>query len=180
MAYTLTTNKSWAQTEAELKTVLGRWGAKEYVLTRGQKKDGTPVRPNAVWHESPEEATVRLTIRWASGRELTLAYNLQRRSQDNLRVLFLAVDSLRLNELRGIDDLLREAYAQLPAGPATPIRRSPYEVLNLSPNAPMEVAEASYRALAKLRHPDVRGGSESAMAELNEAIETLRKGQTPL
>ncbi len=49
---------------------------------------------------------------------------------------------------------------------------SPFQTLYLLPNAPLEVVKASYRALAKLHHPDVRGDS-AKMIEINRAYETL-------
>jgi len=45
-----------------------------------------------------------------------------------------------------------------------------YEVLQVSPVAPEEVVKASYNALSKKFHPD-RGGTNTAMAALNEALE---------
>lgn len=85
---------------------------------------------------------------------------------------FLAADSLRMNEVRGLGEFMREAYLAL-EGPTGPVIRDPYEVLGIRPDAPLEVAEASYRALAKVAHPDA-GGSEAKMAELNAAIERVR------
>jgi len=45
--------------------------------------------------------------------------------------------------------------------------------LCILPEAPIEVAEAAYKALARLHHPDV-GGSTAVMQELNEAIRTFK------
>lgn len=38
-----------------------------------------------------------------------------------------------------------------------------------------EIVSAGLRALALKRHPDVEGGSNDAMRELNEAVEWLRE-----
>jgi hypothetical protein len=178
--YRMNTSKSWADTEADLRKELALWGAKDYILVRGTPTDGAkPLRESQRFFETPEQATVDLTVRWSSGREFHLAYNLQARSVDNLRVLYKAVEAIRLNEVRGIDQVLRQYYAQLPAGPAARPKRSPYDVLNILPTASLDQAEASYKVLARLAHPD-QGGSNEAMAELNDAIEQLRKGQTAL
>jgi hypothetical protein len=48
----------------------------------------------------------------------------------------------------------------------------PYTCLHVTPDAPPEVIEAAYRALAKTHHPDV-GGSDSAMKRLNWAREMI-------
>ena len=53
-------------------------------------------------------------------------------------------------------------------------RRSYYRILQIQPDAPPEIIQASYRALMKelRRHPDLGGSTEEAFV-LNEAYETL-------
>lgn len=51
---------------------------------------------------------------------------------------------------------------------------NPYLVLFLTPNAPLEVVKASYKALSSLYHPD-KGGSTDKMIELNEAFAAIVK-----
>jgi len=170
MAYSLRTNVTWAQTYSELEEQFALWGVRDFEVrslgkaSRADYQDGE---------------TRRVTVRWTSrgGQEHTLTMADQDRAVDNLRVLFLAIKAVRLNEVRGIGQLAQDYYLRL-AAPVS--QRSPYEVLNLTPHAPLEVAEASYKALAKLKHPDTPGGSEAAMKELNEAIEQLRGGQVAL
>lgn len=54
------------------------------------------------------------------------------------------------------------------------MRPDPYAVLKVARDAPMEVINAAYRALAKLHHPDVNGQTATGrMAEINDAYETL-------
>lgn len=91
----------------------------------------------------------------------------------NLRCAYLNIRDMRLAEARGSLDAMRETLAALPA-PAR--ERDPYEVLGVRPDAPLEVIESSYRALAKVRHPDA-GGSEEAMRELNAAFEKVKAGR---
>ena len=168
--YSLRTSITWAQTYDELERQFALWGVRDYEVRSLGKAS------KASW-DNPE--TRRVTVRWTSrgGQEHTLTMADQDRAVDNLRVIRLAIEAVRLNEVRGIGQLAQDYYLRL-AAPA--VRRSPYEVLNLRPDAPLEVAEASYKALAKLKHPDTPGGSEAAMKELNEAIEQLRSGQTVL
>jgi hypothetical protein len=45
--------------------------------------------------------------------------------------------------------------------------------LHVTPDAPVQVAIAAYKALARLHHPDV-GGDLVAMQALNDAIETFK------
>jgi curved DNA-binding protein CbpA len=66
----------------------------------------------------------------------------------------------------------------LGAEPSMQRPRSPYEVLNVSPDAEPEVIEAAYKVLMKKYHPDKLAGgpplSESKAAELNDAFKILR------
>lgn len=185
MTYTLETNKTWAQVEADIREQLNRWGCSTYVLSRGTPKPAAPeaaksVRssPRTTWNQTPEEATVTLIAYWpekANHPDLRMTYNKQKRDVDNARVIFLAVESIRLNEVRGIGDLLRETYAQLPAGAAQAVRqRPPHEVLEILPGSPLAVAEAAYKFKAQSLHPD-KGGSDAEMAALNAAIEKIRE-----
>ncbi|MDQ3764671.1 MAG: hypothetical protein M3460_24970 [Actinomycetota bacterium] len=77
-----------------------------------------------------------------SGKTVTLTMGEQKRAVDNLRVLYLAVEAMRLNERRGISDVIASAYLQLEA-PTEIV--DPYEVLEIRPDTPLEVAEAAYK-----------------------------------
>ena len=106
-----------------------------------------------------------------NGKPVTLSMGNQKRAVDNLRVLFLAVESMRLNEKRGISDVVESAYLQL-AAPAQAI--DPYDVLEIREHASLEVAEAAYKAKVRRLHPDT-GGSDHQMKILNQAIEEIRR-----
>lgn len=57
--------------------------------------------------------------------------------------------------------------------PEAPTRgSSAHATLFVTPDAPMEVIRAAYKALAMLYHPDL-GGDPNAMVALNQAYETL-------
>jgi curved DNA-binding protein CbpA len=78
---------------------------------------------------------------------------------------------MRLNEKRGIGEVIESAYLQLAAPTQA---RDPYELLDLRPDASLEVAEAVYKAKVRNIHPD-KGGSTEQMKVLNKAIEAIRK-----
>lgn len=174
--YVLTTDKTWAQTEAELKTCLKRWGAKEYSVSRGNAKPPPPgmksvgeAPPPSRFTETPDEATVTLVIRWPADRpDLTLRYNQQRRAVDNIRVLYLACEALRLNELRGIDDLLREAYLQLPSASGADVILDPFAFFGVS----REVEKDDLEALVRARSRRV-AGDEDAQKKINLARDAI-------
>jgi hypothetical protein len=67
------------------------------------------------WSQSEVDRTVKLTYN-KNGKTVTLVMGKQTRAVDNLRVLYLAVEAMRLNERRGISDVVASAYykSQLP------------------------------------------------------------------
>jgi hypothetical protein len=64
-------------------------------------------------------------------------------------------------EAKGVTDKIREMKA------------APYRVLGVNPSAEEQVIKAAYKAMAKLFHPDVAGGSNEKMAEINEAYKQI-------
>lgn len=164
MAYRISTTKTWYETKSELETTFDKWGVRDFQVV------GAPSGNRHSWNLTDAQRTVTVRFLHRSGNEVVLTMRAQPRPEDNLRVLYLGIESLRLNEARGISDVVREALLQLPAPPTV---RDPFEVLGVRPDAPAEVIEASYRALSKQRHPD-HGGSDVAMRELNDAYERVR------
>lgn len=165
-AYQLKTTISWNQTLDELAQEFDRWGVEDWDVNhpRGALRK--------TWEaQSAADRTVRLTYT-RHGQTVNLVMDKQARAVDNLRVLYLAIEALRLNERRGIGEVVAAAYTQL-AAPRDPT--SPYTVLGIAEGAPLTVAEAAYRAHAKALHPDA-GGSAEAMKRLNYAIDAVRKG----
>lgn len=173
MAYRLTTDKTWSQVKEDIREQLARWGVNTYSLEQPFAPPNTT--KTRAWKESEKERTVRLTANWQNGRKLVLEYNKQERAVDNARVLFLAIESIRLNEVRGIGDVLAEAYLQLPAGTQEVI--DPYEVLDVTRTAPLAVAEAAWKVAMQTAHPD-KGGTNERAALLNKAIEMIREDKS--
>lgn len=170
MNYSLFTKKTWTETRTDLRETFAKWESD--TERRIDWSIDTPVGPaRAHSYLSPADRTVSLSfVHPTTGQEVVLTMNAQARPVDNLRVLYLAVEAMRMNEKRGIGEVMREAYLQLPA-PA--VERDPYEVLGVRSDSPPEVIEASYRALAKKLHPDA-GGDEEAFKELRAAYEKVR------
>lgn len=169
MSYWIHAKQTCSQTEADLRETFDKWG-----VGRGDwsVEYNVPRASLGRYTFSRDERAV--TVRWLpvdSEREVVLSLDTQERPADNLRALYLGIESIRMNEKRGIDTgMMRAAYLQL-AGPVGP--RPWYEVLQVSRGAPLEVITASWRALARSAHPDV-GGSVEAMAELNDAYERAK------
>ena len=163
-SYSLSTKKTWRETSIDLSDTMDKWGVISWKVTepKGAKKE--------VPQQSDEERKVTLTY-ILRGRTINLTMGKQDRAVDNLRVLFLAVEAMRLNERRGISDVIESAYLQL-AAPTQEI--DPYELLEIRPDASLEVAEAVYKTKVRNFHPD-KGGSSDQMKALNRAIDEIRK-----
>lgn len=174
MSYSLSTKMTWAQTEGDIRECLSKWGAETYSLTRPNVDASVKNIRASNLNQTPEEALVRVVANWKPGRKLDLSYNQQPRAIDNARVLYLALEAMRMNEKRGIDKLMREAYLQLPAPEGARVTRDPWEVLGLRKGATVAEIEAMYRLKAQSAHPDKPGGTSKAMAELNEARERAK------
>src|SRR5437016_4451048 len=158
--YSLSTKKTWQQTMQELEEQMRLWGVTEWETNypRGARSEAE--------QQKEIDRTVKLTYH-KHGKSVTLVMGKQNRAVDNLRVLYLAVESMRLNEKRGIGEVLESAYLQL----AAPVEiQDPYEVLEIRTDASLEVAEAAYKAKVRRLHPDA-GGSHEHMKILNQAIE---------
>ena len=158
----------WAETQRDIRDTFGRWGVRDWSIESPAQKRGDYERRTL----PPEQRLVRLSFHHPKGHQIALESAAQDTPAGNLRVLYLAVEGLRKNEVRGLADVMTAAYLQL-APPEGSIQRDPYEVLGVRPDSPPEVVEAAYRALARIRHPDA-GGTAEEMAELNRAHDALR------
>src|SRR4051794_828379 len=128
-AYSITTKKTWSQTLSELEDQMRMWG-----VTQWETNYPKGARSEA-WEQAEADRTVKLTYS-KTGKTVTLVMGKQSRAVDNLRVLYLAVEAMRLNERRGISDVIESAYLQLAA---PEVALDPYEVLDIRSGAPLEV-----------------------------------------
>ncbi len=162
--YSLRTPKSWPQTLSDLETTMTKWGVDHWETNtpRGSHLKGSG--------QSLDDRSV--TLKYTKDkRTINLTMDKQDRAVDNLRVLYLATEAIRMNEKRGIADVVKSAYLQLD-GPTQ--KRNPYEVIGLFDNTPLDVCEAVYKVKVKELHPDVGGSTEKFM-ELQLAIEEIRR-----
>src|SRR4051812_36116368 len=104
--YAINTDKSWHETMEELANQMRLWGVTDWETNypKGARLSG--------WDQGQADRTVTLTYT-KSSRPVRLVMGNQRRAVDNLRVLYLAVEAMRLNERRGISDVIRTACLQL-------------------------------------------------------------------
>jgi len=82
----------------------------------------------------------------------------------------------------GLSDALQETAGRVVRNAINALEReeeevldqdNPYVILGLHPEAPTEVVEAAYRALAKKNHPDL-GGDEEKFKRISKAYQEIR------
>ena len=166
MSYRLHTDVSWSRTRDDLNETFRKWRVNDWNIIA----EITPARADN-WSQTITERTITLRYTHAGGREVRLTMGEQDRAVDNLRVLYLALNAMRLNEARGLADTMQDAYLQL-AAPADAI--DPYEVLQIRPDADDSMVETAYKARANITHPD-KGGTDAAFKEVQDAYERINK-----
>lgn len=102
-------------------------------------------------------------------RDLSLACDRYEKVEANMRALHLTVAALRGIERWGSSGMVERAFTGFAALPAAGAKRPWWEVLGTQKAATIENARAARNRLARIYHPDA-GGSEAAMAELNDAL----------
>lgn len=170
MSYRLTTDKTWSATTNELAETMRKWGVRDYMVT-----NDLPVRSRTKQYQTLSERLVVLKY-IKDGTPVQLVMDTQSRAVDNFRVLYLAVEAMRMNDQRGLTDVVRQAYAQLPA----PVDDDAYAIVGARPEwANMADIEQAYHRRARQLHPD-KGGTHEQMARLNAAMEQIRKERAPV
>jgi hypothetical protein len=177
--YSVTTKKTWTRILDDIEDSLAKWGG----VVAGWRVD-TLLAPRSATKQNQtiEERTV--TLHWArKGKDYAITMQKQARAVDNLLVIWLILETLRLNDARGYAEQIAGVYRQeFPALPGPSVANAPkaeastgpYALLHVRNNAPIEVCEAAYRAMTKIYHPDVTG-SAAMQQLLNQAIEQIRK-----
>lgn len=170
--------RPWTFSEArdELYTELDRFGAKGLVLSTNFRltQFGLPSKNFGV----PDDQGVAIYFT-LKGKQMVMAQDGHTRAEENLRALALVLKYLRGVEDLGGGTMMEKAFAGFEALPAPgkTTKRSWREILGLSSGIDVtaQTINYAYREKSKKAHPDVAGGSESAMAELNQARDEALK-----
>lgn len=154
-------NTAWAQTEDELGETFRKWGVDTWNIERGY-------RGQKVYGLTPEQR--RVTVKWQSpdGRPAALSCDEHDTPKENLRALYLGIESYRLNEYRGVGNIVAAAYAQL----AAPASADPFSVLGVGRDASNDDVRAKWRELAQEHHPD-HGGDPARFREITAARDDI-------
>lgn len=156
----------WSDTRIDLAECFLKWGTHrdDWAVERDRK-----ARDRRGFLSAAERLVTVWWVHPGTDKRITLSCDENSTQPDNFRALYLCIEALRMQEVRGVGDMMATAYAQI-AAPDT--ARDPYKVLGVRSGAPPEVIEASYKARAKLAHPD-KGGTVEDMAALNAARDEL-------
>src|SRR5437868_3862463 len=123
MPYTISTNQSLATTCSDIGETMRKWGVREWELEVHSKRTTTAT--------SLTRDERRVTLRYTrKGVPVELHSDRQLRIVDNARALYLAVERMRMIDAAGLEDIVREAYGQLPPPQdeqPVSIERSPYD-----------------------------------------------------
>lgn len=162
--YTVHTKISWSKSQSDLGETFDKWGVKEWTTNypRGARLQGM--------NQSVEDRKVLISYT-KNGKQVNLSMDKQARAVDNLRVLYLVIEALRMNEVRQVADVFESAYLQLNA---PVLEKDPYDILGLPRGTARAVCEAQYKELARRHHTDMPGGSADKMKEINAAIQKIR------
>lgn len=161
-------NQGWVMCRDRLLDTIAKW------QKRYKAADVTIDCPAAPRYASAfgNKADRAVSVTFTAGAHIKRTVTVDRfeRPVDNLWALAIGLDAVRLNELRGLDDVARQVYQALPAAR----QRDPWEILGLRPDADEDAIDAVYKAKAKRLHPDV-GGTAEAFKELQQAYESVKR-----
>lgn len=174
--YGKTQSPFWTFAEARnaLNDELDRLGARNLVLSSNYelRLDGQPSAKAGNPHD--RGIAIYFTLK---GKPMVMACDQHVRAEENMRSLTLAIEAMRQLERHGGGIMMERAFEGFHALPAPGAKRPWREVFGfhgVQLPSKREIDRA-WKDLAKKRHPDA-GGSETAMAELNQARdEALRE-----
>ena len=161
-------NQGWVTCRDRLLETIAKWQKKYKAVGVSIECPAAPRYTSRFG--SPADRAVSVTFTAGKHVDRTVTIDRFERPVDNLWALAIGLDAVRLNELRGLDDVARQVYQALPA----PRERDPFEVLGIRADADEDVIDAAYRAKAKRLHPDA-GGSADAFRELQAAYEAVKR-----
>ncbi len=126
----------------------------------------------------PSDPGVAVWFSW-EGMQVAIPVDRYASVEANLQAIHHVLEARRTELRHGTLALVKASFRGFVALPAPAgSRKRPWrEVLNLNSGTPVnkETVNYAYRELSKKAHPDVAGGSQDAMAELNAARDAALK-----
>jgi hypothetical protein len=134
-----------------------------------------PLRLDGMPRSDQEPGDPGAAVYWKKNNKATMrcmAIDQYTRVADNLAAIAATLDAMRAIERHGGAQIIERAFlgfAALPQNASQPWR----EVLGIEGAATLDLVESRFRALVKVRHPDV-GGSDEDFQKLQQAREAAR------
>jgi len=169
------TGRGWAETKdltvadalRRIQDELDRLGARQYVLSSNieTRLDGLPRSGQA----EPKDPGAALYFHLA-GKPHCLPCDTFDRVADNIAAIAKHIEATRAIERYGVATLA-DMFAGFTSLPAPTGKRHWRQVLDFDASriVSKDDIDSRFKALSKQRHPDMPGGSDAAMSELNRA-----------
>jgi hypothetical protein len=114
--------------------------------------------------DNPSDPGVAVYFTW-DGLSVCIPVDRYKSVASNLQAIHHIIEARRVELRHGTLALVRATFQGFVALPAP---KSCWDILGIAPGSSKEQIETAYRSLARKAHPDT-GGSDAAMAELNDA-----------
>jgi hypothetical protein len=143
------------------------------------KNDGMPYAT----YKTPDDKGIAIYFQYKE-QNIVICCDAWDRVEHNLWSVAKTIEAMRGIERWGVSDFLKHSFSGFqalpPASNGQSKKRDWWVVFNYNSRpgtAPWDLAgvQVQYKSLAKLRHPDVDGGSVEAFQELNTAYEEAKK-----
>lgn len=165
--------KSWTELLSNINSTFRKWKIVDSYLVEPRK---APKQRNQ--YHSPSDRFIKITFT-AKGKKVFLTCSSELIAHDNLELLALALESMRMNDVRGITQYVVLGYAQMYPGRQPEAQKKvdendPYVVLGVGEHYSLPVIETIWKARLRVEHPDT-GGSEAVAKKLNAAMSEIRQ-----
>lgn len=142
----------------------------------GRKVENILVSSNVTLGElKPKDSGVAVYFSW-NGLSTCIAVDLYTKVEDNLQAIHKCIEADRVKLRHGGIHMVTESYrgyAALPP-PAADSKREWWEVLNIYMGCHRCIAEAAYRSLRSIYHPDKSTGDAAKFDEVQKAWEQYK------
>lgn len=124
--------------------------------------------------EKPTDPGVAVWFVW-DGEQRCIPVDRYDTPAANLQAIHHVLEARRVELRHGTLALVRATFRGFTAALPAPGRKPWHQVLGVRPSATKVEVDGAYKRLARERHPDVAGGSDALMAELNAARDLAYK-----
>lgn len=170
-------NISFANARDQLFIELGRMGVRNWNVVLSSnislRRDGLPYSGQS----NPSDPGVAVYFVYKD-KDMVFACDTYLNVTYNLWAIRKTIEALRGIQRWGASDMMERSFTGFAALPEAS-KKEWWDVLEVNRSCTVDTIKNNYRRLAKQFHPDIEGGSEEKMAELNiaykKALENVNK-----